>query len=173
MPDGYQGSYGAVAPHAPNYGDIRSPPTTYPTEYIPHPSQMSYSYASVPGSRHHPSHLPTMHHLQQMSYSTAKRGSPVQIEAQGPYSRGFITNTKLTEVPAAVMANEEMHNAAQLTVLNDSYTHTSLSSIGEHAKLVRLVYTPVRVAVIHILLIGFRTNGSQFQVLNAFASFLH
>jgi hypothetical protein len=97
----------------------------------------------------------------------------MQVDVQGPYPRGFITNTKLTEASAAVMANEKMRDAAQLTVLNDSYTHTSLSSTGEHAKLVRLVYIPVQVTVIHILLIGFRTNGSQFQVLNAFASFLH
>jgi homeobox protein YOX1/YHP1 len=178
MPDRYQGSYDAVVSHAPNYGDIRSSPTTYPTVYISHPSQMSYSYPSVSGPRHHSSHLPTVRHSQQMSYSTAERGLPTQVEAQGPYARESITNIKLTKESAPVMANEkptinEMRNAAQLTVLNDSYTHTSLSSTGEHAKLVRSVYTPVRVTVILIPLIGFRTNSSQFQVLKALASFLH
>jgi homeobox protein YOX1/YHP1 len=178
MPDRYQGSYDAVVPHVPNYGDIRSSPTTYPTEYIPHPSQMSYSYPSVPDSRHHSTHLSTVHHSQQMSYSTAERGLPTQVEAQGPYPRGSITNTKLTEESAPVMANEEptineIRNAVQLAVLNDNCTHTSLSSTEEHAKLVRLVYTPVRVTVILIPLIGFRTNSSQLQVLEALARFLH
>ncbi|KAJ8583360.1 hypothetical protein M405DRAFT_514031 [Rhizopogon salebrosus TDB-379] len=142
MPDRYQGSYDAVVPRAPNYGDIRSSPTTYPTEYISHPSQMSYSYPSVPGPHHHSSHLPTVHHSPQMSYSTAERGLPTQVDAQGPYARESTTNIKPTKESAPVMANEEptineMRNAAQLTVLNDSCTHTSLSSTGEHAKLVR------------------------------------
>jgi homeobox protein YOX1/YHP1 len=172
MSDRYQGNYSAMPPHAPNYGDIRSPPTTYPTGYIPpHPGQPSNSYPPIPDPRYRPSHRPTMH---QMSYSTAERGTHAQVEAHGPYARGSITNTKLTEEPTPVMANEELtknvRNAAQLTALNDSCARMSLSSTEEHAKTVRLVYTPVRVKVILIPLVGFRMDGSQFQVL---ARFLH
>ncbi|KAG1737672.1 hypothetical protein EDB19DRAFT_1829451 [Suillus lakei] len=149
MPDRYQGSYGAVAPHVSNYGDIRSPTATYPTEYAPYPNQTSYSYPPVPDPRHHSSQLPSMHHSQQMSigmYPT-ERGMPTQVEAHGPspYARGPITNSALTQEPAPMMVNEEpvikkkrkRADAAQLKVLNETYARTAFPSTEERADLAK------------------------------------
>ncbi|KAG2150514.1 hypothetical protein DEU56DRAFT_908752 [Suillus clintonianus] len=150
MPDRYQGTYGAVAPHVSNYGDIRSPTATYPTEYAPYPSQTSYSYPPVPDPRHHSSQLPSMHHSQQMSigmYPPSERGMPTQVEAHGPspYARGPITNSALTQEPAQMMVNEEpvikkkrkRADAAQLKVLNETYARTAFPSTEERAELAK------------------------------------
>ncbi|KAG1734711.1 uncharacterized protein EDB91DRAFT_583911 [Suillus paluster] len=150
----YQGSYGAVAPHVSNYGDIRSPTATYPTEYssAPYPPQTSsYSYPPVPDPRHHhSSQISSMHHSQQMSigmYPGAERGMPVQVEAHGhsPYARGPITNSVLTQEPAPMMVNDEpvikkkrkRADAAQLKVLNETYARTAFPSTEERAELAK------------------------------------
>lgn len=150
MPDRYQGSYGAVAPHVSNYGDIRSPTATYPTEYTPFPqSQTSYSYPPVPDPRHHSSQLPSMHHSQQMPIGMypVERGMPAHVEAHGPspYARGAITNSALTQEPAPMMVNEEpvikkkrkRADAAQLKVLNETYARTAFPSTEERAELAK------------------------------------
>ncbi|OJA13077.1 hypothetical protein AZE42_01890 [Rhizopogon vesiculosus] len=147
MPDRYHSGYGSVAPH---YGDIRSPTATYPTEYANYQNQTSYSYPPVPDPRHHSSHLPSMHHSQQMSigmYPPNERGMPAQVEAHGPspYARGFITNTKMTEEPAQMLPNEEptikkkrkRADAAQLKVLNETYARTAFPSTEERAELAK------------------------------------
>ncbi|KAJ8584333.1 hypothetical protein M405DRAFT_468436 [Rhizopogon salebrosus TDB-379] len=71
MPDRYRRGYGA-APHVSTYGDICSSNTTYPTEYTPYLSQMSYS--PVPDPRHHSSRLPSMHRSQQTLLSISNSG---------------------------------------------------------------------------------------------------
>lgn len=149
MPDRYQGSYGAVAPLVSNYGDIRSPTATYPTEYAPYPNQNSYSYPPVPDPRHHSSQLPSMHHSQQMSVGMypSERGMPTQVEAHGPspYARGSMTNSALTQEPAPMMDNEppaikkkrKRADAAQLKVLNETYARTAFPSTEERAELAK------------------------------------
>ncbi|KAG1770475.1 hypothetical protein EDD22DRAFT_68861 [Suillus occidentalis] len=149
MPDRYQGSYGAVAPLVSNYGDIRSPTATYPTEYAPYPNQTSYSYPPVPDPRHHSSQLPSMHHSQQMSVGMypSERGMPTQVEAHGPspYARGSMTNSALTQEPAPMMDNEQpaikkkrkRADAAQLKVLNETYARTAFPSTEERAELAK------------------------------------
>ncbi|KAG2078888.1 homeobox-domain-containing protein [Suillus decipiens] len=149
MPDRYQGNYGAVAPLVSNYGDIRSPTATYPTEYAPYPNQTSYSYPPVPDPRHHSSQLPSVHHSQQMSIGMypPDRGMPTHVEAHGPspYARGPITNTALTQEPTPMMENDQpaikkkrkRADAAQLKVLNETYARTAFPSTEERAELAK------------------------------------
>jgi hypothetical protein len=95
--------------------------------------------------------------------------APAHVEAHGPspYARGFITNTKLTEEPAQMVAIEEptikkkrkRADAAQLKVLNETYARTAFPSTEERAELAKkldmsarsvqiwLVYTPLPVTV--------------------------
>ncbi|KAI6032903.1 hypothetical protein F5J12DRAFT_797234 [Pisolithus orientalis] len=141
------GTYGSVGPQL-NYGDIRSPTATYPSEYAQYQHQSSYSYPPVPDTRGHPSQL-SMHpcHPMSMGMYPPERGLPAQVETHGtsPYSRGPVTNTPLTQEPAAMLSTEEpaikkkrkRADAAQLKVLNEVYSRTAFPSTEERADLAK------------------------------------
>ncbi|KAI6121463.1 hypothetical protein F5141DRAFT_998507 [Pisolithus sp. B1] len=141
------GAYGSVGPQL-NYGDIRSPTATYPSEYTQYQYQSSYSYPPVPDTRGHPSQL-SMHPCHPMSIAMypSERGLPAQVETHGtsPYSRGPVTNTPLTQEPAPMLSTEEpaikkkrkRADAAQLKVLNEVYARTAFPSTEERAELAK------------------------------------
>lgn len=148
--DRWQGSgYGSSGSQM-TYGDIRSPTATYPAEYAPYQHHTSsYSYPPVPDPRGHPSQLPSIPHLHQMSMGIypAERGLPAQVEVHGssPYIRGTVTNSVLTQEPVSMLPSEEpaikkkrkRADAAQLKVLNEVYTRTAFPSTEERAELAK------------------------------------
>lgn len=105
-----------------------------------------------------------------MNMYPTERGMPAQVEAHGPspYSR-MITNSRLTEEPAAIMVADEpaikkkrkRADAAQLKVLNETYARTAFPSTEERAELAKkldmsarsvqiwLVYAHTRVTLTH------------------------
>jgi hypothetical protein len=111
MPNRYQGDTGAVAPQVSNYGDVRSPNTTRPTEYTPYQSQASCTYPPAPDPRHYSSHLRSMRHPR---YTFLPTTDSRQNNAQMSMQPDFLESAPVGQYP-----NQESSRFFALDSLQD------------------------------------------------------
>jgi homeobox protein YOX1/YHP1 len=137
-------SYSVGPANFPSNSGIRSPTASYPHSFAPYPSTNStpnYGYSMSTVDAPNQSHLHTTHNPSMMMLDTHRSASP-SYTSGGPqlpssYTPPPVSPTTGTVNEPTIKKKRKRADAAQLKVLNDTYTRTAFPSTEERQALAK------------------------------------